>query len=336
MKTLPLKLQACHLYLELNDELWLIDTGAPISFGSPTELCLAGQSFRIDEHMLGLTPAKLSRFVGVPCTGLLGADVLGRFDHVFDCARGPLTLSPDPLEHSGQVVQLTALMGVPILTAHRRHGPPHVLRHRRTVLVLPAPFARQLPQRGPRPRLPPWCGAVPDRHPCRRGLSGRRRVQPALRHPSWFARRLLDPLQADLICAHVTLCREDELAELDPALLRARLAAPAARCLTLQFGQPKTFAGHGVLLPCVAGDEEFSALRRWVLDSPDVRRAEPHLTLAHPRNPRSEHNTAANVAAAPRNLSVRFPGACLIRQQGAAAWGLLELYALSSDSPHDT
>ena len=32
-------------------------------------------------------------------------------------------------------------------------------------------------------------------------------------------RRLLDPIQAKLIPAHITLCREDELADFTPAAL---------------------------------------------------------------------------------------------------------------------
>ncbi|MDZ4701395.1 MAG: mechanosensitive ion channel [Rhodothermales bacterium] len=38
-------------------------------------------------------------------------------------------------------------------------------------------------------------------------------------------RRRLDPVQAGLIAAHVTLCREDEIARLDPQILRHRIAS---------------------------------------------------------------------------------------------------------------
>ncbi|CAN5701075.1 hypothetical protein BH11VER1_BH11VER1_38740 [soil metagenome] len=117
MNTLPLKLQDGHLFLELNGELWLLDTGAPTSFGSSNSLSLAGEQFRLGTSYLGLTAATLTGFVGVPCVGLLGADVLGRFDHIFDTASGTLTISTGELAHSGQTVRLSEFMGIPILTA---------------------------------------------------------------------------------------------------------------------------------------------------------------------------------------------------------------------------
>jgi len=96
-------------------------------------------------------------------------------------------------------------------------------------------------------------------------------------------RRELDPVQAALIPAHLTLCREDELAGLEG--LGARLAAAAP--LRLRFGPPERFDGHGILLRCVEGQTEYDALRRHLLGRPDARHADAHLTLAHPRNPQA-------------------------------------------------
>lgn len=101
-------------------------------------------------------------------------------------------------------------------------------------------------------------------------------------------RAWLDPVQAALIPAHVTVCREDELTALDPASLTPRLGGTSP--LTLQFGRPERFSGHGVLLPCVAGQAGLDALRRCLLDRADVREQTAHITLAHPRNPRAPGN----------------------------------------------
>ena len=86
-------------------------------------------------------------------------------------------------------------------------------------------------------------------------------------------RRVLDPIQAGIIAAHVTLCREDEIAQLTSCEIENRVSSWKSRSLRLNFGPPETFAGHGVLLPCVGGMDEFQALRCWVLDTPKVR---PH------------------------------------------------------------
>lgn len=117
MNTLPLRLQDGHLFIDLNGELWLLDTGAPTSFGLSANLSLAGEQFGLGTSYAGLTAATLTRFVGVPCVGLLGADVLGRFDHIFDTTSGTLTLSTAELPHGGQTLPLCEFMGIPILTA---------------------------------------------------------------------------------------------------------------------------------------------------------------------------------------------------------------------------
>jgi len=117
MNTLPLQLRDGHLFVELNGELWLFDTGAPTSFGTSSSLSLAGEQFKLGSSYLGLTAASLSGFVRVQCVGLLGTDVLGRFDHILDVPGGTLSLSTDELSHAGQTVRLGDFMGIPILTA---------------------------------------------------------------------------------------------------------------------------------------------------------------------------------------------------------------------------
>jgi len=117
MNTLPLQLRAGHLFVELGGELWLLDTGAPTSFGMSRRLTIAGEQFILGTDYLGLTAATLTQFVGLPCVGLLGADVLGRFDHLFDSIAGRLTVSTAELSHSGQTVRLDEFMGIPIVTA---------------------------------------------------------------------------------------------------------------------------------------------------------------------------------------------------------------------------
>ncbi len=115
--TLPLHFRDGHLFVGLNDDLWLLDTGAPTSFGASRNFTFAGEQFSVGDGYLGLNAAKLSQFVGVPCVGLLGADVIGQFDHIFDTAGGKLTVSTAELTHDGQSVKLDEFMGIPIVTA---------------------------------------------------------------------------------------------------------------------------------------------------------------------------------------------------------------------------
>lgn len=117
MTVLPLRFRNGHIFVELAGGLWLLDTGAPTSFGAWSSVSFAGEEFDVERTYLGLTVATLSQFVGLPCAGLLGADVLGRFDLVFDIASARLTVTTGELEHGGTVVELDEFMGIPIVTA---------------------------------------------------------------------------------------------------------------------------------------------------------------------------------------------------------------------------
>ncbi len=117
LNTLPLQFRDGHLFVVVDGDLWLLDTGAPTSFGASHSLTIAGEQFNLGASYFDLTSEALSQFVGVPCVGLLGADVLGRFDHLFDTTDGRLTVSTAELQHTGQTVHLEEFMGIPIVTA---------------------------------------------------------------------------------------------------------------------------------------------------------------------------------------------------------------------------
>ncbi|MBI5168235.1 MAG: hypothetical protein HZA61_01980 [Candidatus Eisenbacteria bacterium] len=142
-------------------------------------------------------------------------------------------------------------------------------------------------------------------------------------------RSVLDPVQHALVAAHVTLCREDELASLADGVLEERLTAPGARAVTLAFSRAESFDGHGILLGAAAGLEDFHALRRHVLGRDGVRAHRPHLTLAHPRNPRAPGNDLALAHTLGDPLVVTFGTATLIEQQGGGPWRVLREWALA-------
>jgi 2'-5' RNA ligase len=139
-------------------------------------------------------------------------------------------------------------------------------------------------------------------------------------------RRVVDPIQSRLIPAHVTLCREDELGDLASVLARLRVAPFGP--LTLRFGGPVAFSGHGLLLKCIEGADRFRALREYLLASSRIRDQKPHITLAHPRNPKAGGNSLSNTSALPEVFEATFPDICLIEQEGDGLWRLLETYEL--------
>lgn len=149
-------------------------------------------------------------------------------------------------------------------------------------------------------------------------------------------RRILDPLQSRLIPAHATLCREDELATIPPLVLRSRLARLPMTSLTLRFGRPQPFSGHGILLPCEVGAEQFVMLRQHLLGAADVRRLAPHITLAHPRNPKVPGNSIAVAESLPDRISISFCAIRWIEQFEGTPWNVLETYAIDAPVQRQT
>jgi hypothetical protein len=133
-------------------------------------------------------------------------------------------------------------------------------------------------------------------------------------------RRVLDPIQAGLIAAHVTLCREDEIAHLDDEVLRQRISRWSESTIKLAFGPPRRFDGHGILLPCIEGIEAFDRLRWYLLHDPGARTHQAHLTLAHPRNPRAGGNTEEAFLQLPASLEVAFDTVARIEQDPGMPW----------------
>lgn len=115
MQKLTLCFNEGHLFIVLEGELWLFDTGAPTSFGEHEGIVLAGEEFSFDSSYMGLSAGILSEFVGIQCSGLLGVDVLGKFDHIIDAVQNTLTVATDELPHNGQTIGLSEFMGIPII-----------------------------------------------------------------------------------------------------------------------------------------------------------------------------------------------------------------------------
>lgn len=115
MQHLPLTLRADHLFVEIDSALWLLDTGAPTSFGAALQICQ--RDFLPAPSYMGLTPGALSKTLGVNCHGLLGADILNQFDILLEPHLERIGLSEEEITHTGTPVRLDFFMGIPIVNA---------------------------------------------------------------------------------------------------------------------------------------------------------------------------------------------------------------------------
>jgi hypothetical protein len=120
--TLPLKRIGTHLFLELENELLLVDTGSPDSYSEGEARSIA-PGLRIPHHRsLIVETRELQRMVGVPALGLIGMDILGRCDVVFDLMSGHITLDLAGLTRPARSHELRSVMGVPVLDLPQAEG----------------------------------------------------------------------------------------------------------------------------------------------------------------------------------------------------------------------
>ncbi len=117
MSSLPLIFDKGHLLLPRPNGLWVLDTGAPTSFGFLQSLEIAGQQFACPARFMGLDAGILGRHIGLEVSGLIGTDVLDQFDIVFSLKAGEVLFSKDAIEMQGTELQMEAFMGVPIIPA---------------------------------------------------------------------------------------------------------------------------------------------------------------------------------------------------------------------------
>lgn len=138
-------------------------------------------------------------------------------------------------------------------------------------------------------------------------------------------RRLVDPVQASLIAAHVTLVRDDELPLLTAEEFSGRLmrAKGQSSPLQLTFGPPVPSVDHGILMPCTSGIAAFQSLRCVMFPEMRAKQLNPHITLAHPRNPKAPGNSIENTAPLNHGLTIVFRRMTLIRQTDQQPWDIV-------------
>jgi len=138
-----------------------------------------------------------------------------------------------------------------------------------------------------------------------------------------------NPKQRKLIDSHVTLCREDEIENIDGVL--HNLAKLNEKSLIIYFGRVTRFNdGKGVLIPATNENEAFHELRKQVLkglnDNP--KRPEPHITLMHPRNSICTDKIFEEIGQVNLPSQLNFKSISLIEQVGGGQWKTLKTFKI--------
>lgn len=107
-----------HLYVEIKGALWVYDTGADSSFGDRATGLLGPKEDIADLYAGQFSAADISGFLGETVAGIIGADIINRYDHIIDLRANRLTVSDGDLTSGGFVQPLEFFMGVPMLKAN--------------------------------------------------------------------------------------------------------------------------------------------------------------------------------------------------------------------------
>jgi 2'-5' RNA ligase len=145
-------------------------------------------------------------------------------------------------------------------------------------------------------------------------------------------RSRFNPVQQELIDCHVTLCREDEIADLEKVLKNLR--TNKLNAITIQFGPAIRFDnGKGVLLPAVSDNHVFQQLRLKILEgtASSIRRHEPHITLMHPKNATCTNEIFEIIQQTIFPQVFRFTEVSLIEQVNGGAWKMLDKFLLEGE-----
>ena len=140
-------------------------------------------------------------------------------------------------------------------------------------------------------------------------------------------RQRFNPEQAKLIASHVTLIREDEVA--DWAEVGRRLSAIDARPVTLHFVRLER---RDDLLMLTCGDPtfEFDDLPTLLLaDNEPPRKHEPHITLIHTRNGRCTDEVFGEIESRFLPFSFTFDEVSFIEQTNGGKWTVLDTFRLA-------
>ena len=126
-------------------------------------------------------------------------------------------------------------------------------------------------------------------------------------------------VQFDLIRAHVTLCREDEVSDWDK--LASRLSNLGSIKVTLTFGMPVR-DNNLVYLPATGSTESYDALRRSLLSTRNSlpRKYHPHITIVHPRNGICSDSVFDEISSHLKPFTTTFRSVTLIEQVDGETW----------------
>lgn len=143
-------------------------------------------------------------------------------------------------------------------------------------------------------------------------------------------RQEFNPIQFKIIKAHITLCREDEIENIEK--IKSNILCLAHIDIDIEFEKVERFDnGKGLFLPATSDNEEFDNLRKQILNGlvHNPRKQNAHITLMHPRNSTCTDKIFKKVRTIKLPIKLNFKKISLIEQKDGGEWEILEDFNLS-------
>lgn len=109
-----------HLFVELPEGVFLLDTGSPTSFGNTGSITFAGEKTALPESFGHVDMSAIRNLVVGPCNGLIGMNLLGNHPVRYSYKSRVLSVGENALLERGIKVASSSLMGVPMIGIQSR------------------------------------------------------------------------------------------------------------------------------------------------------------------------------------------------------------------------
>lgn len=110
-----LRLVNGHLFVSIQGQNVLIDTGVPVSIGNQPTWYFNHEVHQLSQSYLGVTIPELSRLVGAPIDILMGCDILKKLFVTLDLRGKRVSFYSQPNAHGGPSLEMRLFMGVPFV-----------------------------------------------------------------------------------------------------------------------------------------------------------------------------------------------------------------------------
>ena len=121
----PLTYAARHMFIDLPEGRWLVDTGSPATFGTPGCITWGGRRREVPRSlnafgmsMMEIGMDQIQPHVEMPIVGILGVDLLNECDTCWDGPAGLMHLSPSEPPEDVLTIPMESpavAMGVPLI-----------------------------------------------------------------------------------------------------------------------------------------------------------------------------------------------------------------------------